>query len=75
MLGDSWNADERGAAISVYSLMPLIGPAVGPIAGGFITENTTWRVCHPQLFSYLLSEERGTTCTKSSTLELLLSSI
>jgi len=24
-------------------LAPLLGPAVGPIAGGFITERTTWR--------------------------------
>jgi MFS family permease len=23
--------------------MPLLGPALGPIAGGFISENTTWR--------------------------------
>ncbi|KAK5124307.1 hypothetical protein LTR85_002010 [Meristemomyces frigidus] len=43
VLGDCWLAHERGKAIAVYSLMPLIGPAVGPIAGGFITENTTWR--------------------------------
>ncbi|KAI7310258.1 MFS multidrug transporter-like protein, partial [Hortaea werneckii] len=43
VLGDSWQAHERGRAIAVYSLMPLIGPAIGPIAGGFITENTTWR--------------------------------
>ncbi|KAI1107580.1 major facilitator superfamily domain-containing protein [Jackrogersella minutella] len=27
----------------MYSLAPLLGPAVGPIAGAFITENTTWR--------------------------------
>jgi len=38
-----FNADQRGKAISIYSLAPLLGPAVGPIAGGFITENTTWR--------------------------------
>lgn len=29
VLGDCWLAHERGKAIAVYSLMPLIGPAVG----------------------------------------------
>lgn len=29
VLGDSWQAHERGRAIAVYSLMPLIGPAIG----------------------------------------------
>ena len=43
VLSDAWSADERGAAISIYSLAPLLGPAIGPIAGGFITQNTTWR--------------------------------
>ena len=43
VLSDAWSADERGAAISVYSLMPLLGPAIGPIAGSWITERTTWR--------------------------------
>ena len=43
VLGDCWRAEERGAAIAIYSLAPLLGPAIGPIAGGFITENTTWR--------------------------------
>lgn len=41
VLSDAWSADERGAAISIYSLAPLLGPAIGPIAGGFITEKTT----------------------------------
>lgn len=42
-MSDCWKAEERGTAVSLYSLAPLLGPAVGPIAGGFITENTTWR--------------------------------
>ena len=43
MLSDLWNADKRGKAISVYSLAPLLGPAVGPIAGGFIAEYSKWQ--------------------------------
>lgn len=43
VLSDLFTAEERGKAISIYSLAPLLGPAIGPIAGGFITENTTWR--------------------------------
>lgn len=43
MLGDVWLAEERGAALSIYSLGPLIGPAVGPIAGAWIAQCTTWR--------------------------------
>ncbi|KZL84162.1 major facilitator superfamily transporter [Colletotrichum incanum] len=43
VLGDLFEAEQRGKAISIYSLMPLLGPAIGPIAGGFVTQNTTWR--------------------------------
>lgn len=43
VLSDMWHAEERGKSISIYSLAPLLGPAVGPIAGGFIAEKTTWR--------------------------------
>jgi len=43
VLSDCWRAEERGLAISIYSLAPLLGPAIGPIAGGFITQNSTWR--------------------------------
>ena len=43
VLSDCWKPEERGRAISIYSLAPLLGPAIGPIAGGFITQNTTWR--------------------------------
>ncbi|KAL8996588.1 MAG: hypothetical protein Q9169_003927 [Polycauliona sp. 2 TL-2023] len=43
VLSDCWKAEQRGRAISLYSLAPLLGPAIGPIAGGFITEYSTWR--------------------------------
>ncbi|KAJ5771190.1 uncharacterized protein N7511_003241 [Penicillium nucicola] len=43
VLSDCFLAEERGKGIAIYSLAPLLGPALGPIAGGFIAENTTWR--------------------------------
>ena len=43
VLSDCWDADDRGRALSIYTLAPLLGPAIGPIVGGFIAENTTWR--------------------------------
>ncbi|KAJ5220535.1 MFS transporter [Penicillium chermesinum] len=43
LVSDCWNADQRGKAVGIYSLAPLLGPVVGPIAGGFIAETTTWR--------------------------------
>ncbi len=45
VLSDCFPPEQRGRAIAIYSLAPLIGPAIGPIAGGFISENTTWRWC------------------------------
>ncbi|KAH0565208.1 hypothetical protein GP486_001391 [Trichoglossum hirsutum] len=43
VLSDCWKAEERGKSMSIYSLAPLLGPAIGPIAGGFITMKATWR--------------------------------
>lgn len=43
VLSDCFRPEERGKSIAIYSLAPLLGPAIGPIAGGFIAENTTWR--------------------------------
>ncbi len=43
VLGDCWRPEDRGKAVSLYSLAPLLGPAIGPLAGGFITEFSTWR--------------------------------
>lgn len=43
VLADLFFAEQRGKAMSVYSLTPLLGPAIGPIAGGWIAERTSWR--------------------------------
>ncbi|KAF8215122.1 MFS polyamine transporter [Mycena galopus ATCC 62051] len=43
VLGDIWDAEERGQAVAIYSLAPLLGPVVGPICGAFIAEKSTWR--------------------------------
>lgn len=43
VLGDLFTAEQRGRAMSIYSLMPLLGPAVGPVIGGFVAQRTTWR--------------------------------
>ncbi|KAK0451313.1 MFS polyamine transporter [Desarmillaria tabescens] len=43
VLADVWKAEERGKAIAVYSLAPLMGPVIGPVAGAWIAEKSTWR--------------------------------
>ncbi|KDR79426.1 hypothetical protein GALMADRAFT_243502 [Galerina marginata CBS 339.88] len=43
VLGDTWHPEERGKAIAIYSLAPLLGPVVGPVCGGWIAERSTWR--------------------------------
>ncbi|KAL9625347.1 MAG: hypothetical protein Q9160_000410 [Pyrenula sp. 1 TL-2023] len=43
LLGDCWRPEQRGRSIATYSFIPLIGPALGPVAGGFIADYTTWR--------------------------------
>lgn len=65
MVGDLWAPDERGSAMSIYSLAPLVsivlgryllpcaepsspdscqvGPATGPLVGGWIAEKSKWQ--------------------------------
>ncbi|OSX67243.1 hypothetical protein POSPLADRAFT_1127181 [Postia placenta MAD-698-R-SB12] len=43
VLSDMWTPEQRGEAIAIYSLAPLLGPAIGPVAGGWISQLSTWR--------------------------------
>ncbi|KAF8075787.1 MFS general substrate transporter [Lyophyllum atratum] len=42
VVGDLWSPEERGMAMSIYSLAPLVGPSTGPLVGGWIAERTHW---------------------------------
>jgi MFS family permease len=43
VLSDCWLPEERGQAFSISTFIPLLGPAIGPILGGFISESVGWR--------------------------------
>lgn len=42
-VADLFLPQERGRALSIYTLGPVAGPAIGPIAGGFLSESEGWR--------------------------------
>ncbi|RYP82075.1 hypothetical protein DL770_005697 [Monosporascus sp. CRB-9-2] len=43
ILGDVWKTEERGLSVSIYTLGTLLGPTIGPLCGGFITQYSSWR--------------------------------
>jgi multidrug resistance protein len=43
ILSDCFTAEERGRAVAVCNLAPLLGPSLGPIAGAWLTQYTRWR--------------------------------
>lgn len=42
-IGDLFAPDQRGKAMSLWTLAPVLGPAIGPLAGSFITQGLGWR--------------------------------
>ena len=42
-IADLFPPHQRGVALSIYTLGPVAGPAIGPIAGGFLSENEGWK--------------------------------
>jgi DHA2 family multidrug resistance protein len=43
VLLDIYPAEKRAQAISLWSMTTMIGPIMGPILGGWITQNFSWR--------------------------------
>ncbi|KHN96244.1 Major facilitator superfamily domain, general substrate transporter [Metarhizium album ARSEF 1941] len=43
VIADLFTATERGIATSIFAIAPFLGPALGPIAGGFLAEAQGWR--------------------------------
>lgn len=41
--GDLFAVKKRGAAMSLTSMIPILGSAVGPIIGGYVTQYLSWR--------------------------------
>src|ERR1700748_1469759 len=40
------NSKERqGSAIALFGMAVMVGPVLGPVLGGWLTENYTWRWC------------------------------
>ncbi|KAI0544899.1 MFS transporter [Xylaria curta] len=43
IIADMFSKAERGLATGLFVTAPFLGPAFGPIAGGFLNENVGWR--------------------------------
>lgn len=43
VLADIWGPIERGNAMAAFSMMTFIGPALGPVIGGFLELKENWR--------------------------------
>ena len=43
VLADCFPAITRGLAMGFYCAAPFLGPVLGPLAGGFLSENAGWR--------------------------------
>jgi MFS family permease len=42
-LGDLFDAKERGKAVALYSIVVLVGPVLGPVVGGLVSQHFGWR--------------------------------
>ncbi|RSH91273.1 hypothetical protein EHS25_009572 [Saitozyma podzolica] len=43
VIADMFPADQRGLAMGIFAAAPFLGPAIGPVAGGFLAEAASWK--------------------------------
>jgi DHA2 family multidrug resistance protein len=43
ILLDIYSAEERGSAMALFGVSVMVGPVLGPVIGGWLTENVSWR--------------------------------
>jgi DHA2 family multidrug resistance protein len=43
IMADSFDAKKRGQAFALYGLVAVLAPSIGPMLGGWITDNYSWR--------------------------------
>lgn len=43
ILRDTYPAEKQGTAMGIFAMGVIVGPALGPILGGWFTDNLTWR--------------------------------
>ena len=43
VLGDLFKPEERGKAMGIYAMGPLLGPTIGPIVGAWVAQYSDWR--------------------------------
>ena len=43
ILLDIYTPEERGSAMALFGVSVMVGPVLGPVIGGWLTDNITWR--------------------------------
>ncbi|WNJ92686.1 DHA2 family efflux MFS transporter permease subunit [Bosea sp. 685] len=43
ILLDIYTPEERGSAMALFGVSVMVGPVLGPVIGGWLTENISWR--------------------------------
>lgn len=45
ILIETWPKEELGMAMAMFGMGAILGPLIGPVLGGYITDNFSWRWC------------------------------